>query len=545
MESYQIKSELQDILDSDIQLRKEYSELKRSLSDYRNQLISRDEDCKRLQVTIDILNTKLVVMERDNTSYKSEITAFNELREGINAQLESKQSELDAMQSKLSVIQQQFENERNILAIELQEFKARSEQDRSNLEDSWQLRFNQLSTQAKIELDAVKSEFVQNFENREFELNRQLQELKNQLENQKQEADQFYNEQIRIQSEDAAIKWSSLIEQHEQALLNLKSDLTNNFEQERNALVRQYEDQLAQTVIQANAQNDKWSQVFHQNEQVNQSLLLKMNQILSGWNLSDLQCPENSFEAAAHFLLDAMNRAYISRSTELEQQVQGFQNNQIEFNQSLQDAQHAWQSEVSLQKSANDELMMDNANLNSELDRIQIECAQLKEQIHLLNLELNEERALSRGKAQDIQELISEKNFEFIALHAEMAALREELSITKRNTQERLNETDNTQTKWESDLRNLEASNNQLHLENVKLLNEKDQLANQLIRMNEILSGLSQNVDSQNINVDALQAHRKNVILAESNGIKEKSPMKEQINELVREIDKCIALLGA
>ena len=119
-----------------------------------------------------------------------------------------------------------------------------------------------------------------------------------------------------------------------------------------------------------------------------------------------------------------------------------FQNNQIEFNQSLQDAQHAWQTEVSLQKSANDELMMDNANLNSELDRIQIECAQLKEQIHLLNLELNEERALSRGKAQDIQELISEKNFEFIALHAEMAALREELSITKRNTQERLNETD-------------------------------------------------------------------------------------------------------
>ena len=138
-------------------------------------------------------------------------------------------------------------------------------------------------------MDAVKSEFVQNFENREFELNRQLQELKNQLENQKQEADQFYNEQIRIQSEDAAIKWSSLIEQHEQALLNLKSDLTNNFEQERNALVRQYEDQLAQTVIQANAQNDKWSQVFHQNEQVNQSLLLKMNQMLSGWNLSDLQ----------------------------------------------------------------------------------------------------------------------------------------------------------------------------------------------------------------------------------------------------------------
>ena len=61
-----LKTELQQVLDNDVALRKEFNELKRSLSDYRNQLIMRDEDCKRLQVTIDILNTKLVVMERDN-----------------------------------------------------------------------------------------------------------------------------------------------------------------------------------------------------------------------------------------------------------------------------------------------------------------------------------------------------------------------------------------------------------------------------------------------------------------------------------------------
>src|ERR1700753_2030624 len=65
-----LKSELQQVLDNDVVLRKEFNELKRSLSDYRNQLIMRDEDCKRLQVTIDVLNTKLVVMERDNTNYK-------------------------------------------------------------------------------------------------------------------------------------------------------------------------------------------------------------------------------------------------------------------------------------------------------------------------------------------------------------------------------------------------------------------------------------------------------------------------------------------
>ena len=52
----------------------EFNELKRSLSDYRNQLIMRDEDCKRLQVTIDVLKSQLlVVMERDNTNYKAEL----------------------------------------------------------------------------------------------------------------------------------------------------------------------------------------------------------------------------------------------------------------------------------------------------------------------------------------------------------------------------------------------------------------------------------------------------------------------------------------
>jgi septal ring factor EnvC (AmiA/AmiB activator) len=75
-----LKSELQQVLDNDVVLRKEFNELKRSLSDYRNQLIMRDEDCKRLQVTIDVLNTKLVVIERDNTNYKAELTSFKELR---------------------------------------------------------------------------------------------------------------------------------------------------------------------------------------------------------------------------------------------------------------------------------------------------------------------------------------------------------------------------------------------------------------------------------------------------------------------------------
>ena len=95
MNAESLKTELQQVLENDLVLRKEFNELKRSLSDYRNQLIMRDEDCKRLQVTIDVLNTKLVVMERDNTNYKGELASFKELRGSIKEQLHSKQEEIE------------------------------------------------------------------------------------------------------------------------------------------------------------------------------------------------------------------------------------------------------------------------------------------------------------------------------------------------------------------------------------------------------------------------------------------------------------------
>jgi len=72
-------------------------------------------------------------------------------------------------------------------------------------------------------------------------------------------------------------------------------------------------------------------------------------------------------------------------------------------------------------------------------------------------------------------------------------------------------------------------------------------MAEQLLKMNDTIGNLSQEIDSQSINVNDLNNHRKNVILAKSSngGNNESTSMKKQINELVREIDKCIALLSA
>ena len=86
-----------------------------------------------------------------------------------------------------------------------------------------------------------------------------------------------------------------------------------------------------------------------------------------------------------------------------------------------------------------------------------------------------------------------------------------------------------------------------LNAANLSLLEDKDQMASQLLRLNAVVSDMSQQVDPEEINVTGLNNERRNTILAanSSEGQDFNASMKKQINELVREIDKCIALLSA
>src|SRR4051812_2930051 len=159
MNAESLKSELQQVLDNDVVLRKEFNELKRSLSDYRNQLIMRDEDCKRLQVTIDVLNTKLVVMERDNNSYKSELSSFKELRGSINEQLHSKQEEIEnrlieiqGLKEELTAMAEGYERQIQELKVE-----AASEVERVRQELSSQI--HDLKTNSHYKENGLKEEF--------------------------------------------------------------------------------------------------------------------------------------------------------------------------------------------------------------------------------------------------------------------------------------------------------------------------------------------------------------------------------------------------
>ncbi len=161
-----IKSELQEVLDNDVVLRKEFNELKRSLSDYRNQLIMRDEDCKRLQVTIDVLNTKLVVMERDNNNYKAELTAFKELRGTIKDQLQAKQEEIEA---RLAEIQSLKDDLNSIVASyesKIEEIQNENTSELTRVKDDFNAQIIDLKTNTHYKEAGIKEEF----ENRASEL---------------------------------------------------------------------------------------------------------------------------------------------------------------------------------------------------------------------------------------------------------------------------------------------------------------------------------------------------------------------------------------
>jgi chromosome segregation ATPase len=161
----------------------------------------------------------------------------------------------------------------------------------------------------------------------------------------------------------------------------------------------------------------------------------------------------------------------------------------------------------------------------------------------------------------NLEQLSSEK----AGLLSEISTLRSDMS----GLQDTITNLNLKITNYESEIENLKSATNSSDLslkleqqdayidklfkqidllsdERLNLLSEKEQMANQLLKMNDVIGEISQQVESENINVNDLNNHRKNIILANgSSKTGDTGPIKQQINDLVREIDKCIALLSA
>lgn len=225
-----LKSELQQVLDNDVVLRKEFNELKRSLSDYRNQLIMRDEDCKRLQVTIDVLNTKLVVMERDNTTYKSELTSFKELRGTIKEQLDSKQQEIDARLEEI----QNLKNDLNAIAAD------------------YESRIDTIKNEAAGELDRVKEEYSMQIQELRTNIHYKETGIKDEFENRLSELTIGWSEQeqgLKLNHEEEISALRTSYEDTIDALKNehetFVSELTGSNEQQVESLRSEHSALLA------------------------------------------------------------------------------------------------------------------------------------------------------------------------------------------------------------------------------------------------------------------------------------------------------------
>jgi chromosome segregation ATPase len=256
-------------------------------------------------------------------------------------------------------------------------------------------------------------------------------------------------------------------------------------------------------------------------------------------------------------------------------------------------------------------LLAENTSLITEIDATSDKLEATEAELTLVKTELNELKSIAEGKAADLKETLNSKNYEITALSANNMALQTELDLLKAeldNVRSELKsaveanagssslqedytnllsaktELENQLADYKSSIISLNAQISELTTsiagyqeeisglksatkadeqdafidrlfkqidmlsdERLSLLNEKEEMANQLLKMNETVASISQHVDSHNIDITELDNHRKNVILAGSsnNVSSEKTVMKKQINELVREIDKCIALLSA
>ena len=400
----------------------------------------------------------------------------------------------------------------------------------------------------------------------------------------KNEVDRFVNLNLDFES----FKQNSTLSNSEQVnQLNAQIESLNTELQNLGVLFETTANSLSDTETKLEATTQELIQS-------NQTIGELTNQV--GEFKSTLYNKEIEFENFKTELENSTNETILNTKTEFESLKSDFEND------SLQKLSY---QEIEFQK-----LLAENTNLINEIDLAQDKVEAHESEIELLKVELNELSTQSISRAEELKETLSAKNFEITNLQGNSAALTFEVDQLKTELESLQNqlqfssqsneqltalqhnyETLNTEkhnllseinllhetinglnlsvselsskiSSYETQIETLKSSTkveeqeafidrlflqiDELSHQRLSLLDEKEQMANQLLKMNDVVGELSQNIDSQNINVTDLNNHRKNIILANgSNAGTEKSQMKLQINDLVREIDKCIALLSA
>ena len=717
-----LKLELQQVLENDVALRKEFNELKRSLSDYRNQLIMRDEDCKRLQVTIDVLNTKLMVMERDNSSYRAELTSFKDLRDSISEQLENKQNEIDARIIEIQELRLELNSIATGYETRMESMQRASENEKEELRTSYELQLQELKSNTHYKEAGIREEF----ENRISELNMhwadkeqsmifqhedETQALREQQQELVESLRQEYaaqlsqlahtsNEQIQSLVNEHQLLVSALEENSTEKLLHLESNYKSEIETIKSthtafinenelaheaklsALINEYDEKLSNILIHSNTQNTKLNEelgkvqeelrenrnsmsTLQEDNAIKGATIVKLNEELAQLKnelvteaqryatlnadfdiykqnaslsdddkISDLNAQichlTNEMDHMGQLFADATNnQAETEKSLELKNEelalaqskiaelsstIKALEAGAFDKNEAMEtyksDLLVTIQDEIHQREVDYQKLLAENSNLITEIESAYLKIEGNEAEVTFLKNELEQLRLQSQAKGEDFKETFASKQFELTNLSNQNEELQSKLNLLTeehvilqnqiqsssesteqlelfrhnnavllnenkllseeiailRNTVDgleqkliALNETNISYENQINDLKSTAGQSNQddfidrlfkqidhLSEQRMALLEEKDQMASQLLKMNDAIGSLSQQVDNEKIDVTGLNNHRKNVILANnSSGQSEKSQMKEEINNLVREIDKCIALLSA
>ena len=253
-----IKSELQQVLDSDVALRKEYNEIKRSLSDYRNQLIQRDEDCKRLQVSIDVLNTKLVVMERDNTNYKSEVSSFKDLRNTIREQLNVKQEEINGLLSKIDALNEQLTSIASEYKSKISDLQTSSQEEILNLKSNYENQLSELKTNTSYQQNGIRSELESKISELTSSFNSTLSGTSASYETQIDSLKSTFATQLESVKAESENRITSLTGSNSESL----SAITSEYEAKINALINQWDTEKAEMSLSYESQISTLSDNF-------------------------------------------------------------------------------------------------------------------------------------------------------------------------------------------------------------------------------------------------------------------------------------------
>ncbi|MCW3077492.1 MAG: hypothetical protein JWO32_2101 [Bacteroidetes bacterium] len=553
MNTHSLKTDLQQVLDSDIALRKEFTDLKRSLSDYRNQLILRDEDCKRLQVTIDVLNTKLTVMERDNTNYKAELAAFKELRGTIKEQLHNKQSEIDErlieietlkaeVSSIASVYEQKIESLKNEAAIQLEtvkqeyilqinDLRSNSHYKESGLKEEFENRVNELSSNLadreqsltyrhQEELLSVKSSYEEKITFLNNDFNSQLQKLSSASENEISHLKNSHSNALTALEESTANQINSLKYGYENEISALKSQLeeqrssiTGDYQaklesltfentQKEQQLISGYESQIAELKLSATTDNEELTASF-QNEI---SLLKSGHESLINELTASHELVIQQITSANETLVQEITSGYEEKLS----------NTLIHSN-------------------------LQNSKLTEELNKAQLENDHYKEkarelvyhvdaqnsQLEVLNTSVNHFESLLKAETQKLSDLNNEfENFKLTSslssseqvneLNAKIESLNTELLNLAglfENATNTLSETQFTLEQKNLELENASQNIQQLHSEINNLqasVSEKEQCFENFKSEQAFI--FSQQVESQDIEFKKLLAENTNLI---------------------------------